>query len=130
MKGEPVVASCLEDRDRAETGLPLVPVEPMHIEVIGDDESSSAQARTYAEYRLFAALARHTRRVRSAVVVLRPRVRKGTCDTVVCVVTIALVPSGSVRTRACGRHAYAAINRAVERIGDLMRRRTTRRLSS
>jgi ribosome-associated translation inhibitor RaiA len=127
---EHVVASGSEARDRAETALPLVPVESMHIEVIGDDESSSAQARTYAEYRVFAALARHTRRVSSAVVVLRPRARKGTGDTVVCVVTIALVPTGSVRTRACGRHAYAAINRVVERIGDLMRRRTTPRPSS
>jgi ribosome-associated translation inhibitor RaiA len=130
VEGEHVVASCSDDRDRAETGLRLVPLELMHIEVIGEDESSSAQARTYAEYRVFAALARHTPRVRSARVVLRRRERDDTCDTVVCAVTVALVPSGSVRTRACGRHAYAAIDRAVERIGDLMRRRTTRRHSS
>jgi ribosome-associated translation inhibitor RaiA len=119
-----------EDRERAETGPPVVPVEPMHIEVIGEDESSNAQARTYAEYRVFAALARHTPHVRSARLVLRRNVRIETCDTVVCSVTVALEPSGTVRTRACGRHAYAAINRAVERLGDLMRRRTTRRLSS
>ena|SRR5688572_17810803 len=130
MEGEHVVASCSDDRDRAEMGLPLLPVEPMHIEVIGEDESSSAQARTYAEYRVFAALARHTPGIRSARVVLRRHERDDTRHTVVCAVTVALVPSGSVRTRACGRHAYAAINRAVERIGDLMRRRTTRRLSS
>jgi ribosome-associated translation inhibitor RaiA len=102
----------------------------MHIEVIGEDESSSAQARTYAEYRVFAALAQHMPGVSSARVVLRRHERDDTCDTVVCAVTVALAPSGSVRTRACGWHAYAAINRAVERIGDLMRRRTTRRLSS
>jgi ribosome-associated translation inhibitor RaiA len=98
-------------------------MEPMRIEVIGEDESSNAQARTYAEYKVFAALAQHTQHVRGARVVLRRDKRNGTCDTVACAVTVALVPSGSVRTRACGQHAYAAINRAVERIGDIMRRR-------
>lgn len=102
----------------------------MRIEVIGEDESIHAQARTYAEYRVFAALARHTQRVRGARVVLRRDERGGTCDTVVCAVTIALEPSGSVRTRARGPHAYAAIDRAVGRIVDLMRRRTTQRTSS
>ena len=101
----------------------LEPMEPMRIEVIGEDQSSNAQARTYAEYKVFATLARHTRHVRGARVVLRRGKRNGTCDTVACAVTVALVPSGSVRTRARGQHAYAAINRAVERIGDLMRRR-------
>ena len=95
----------------------------MRIDVIGEDESSNAQARTYAEYRVFAALAQHTHHVRGARVVLRRDKRNGRCDTVACAVTVALVPSGSVRTRAYGQHAYAAINRAVERIGDLMRGR-------
>ena len=98
-------------------------MESMRIEVIGEDESSNAQARTYAEYRVFAALARHTQHVRGARVGLRRDAREGTCHDVVCAVTIALEPSGSIRTRACGGHAYAAINRAVERVGDLMRRR-------
>src|SRR2546425_11267800 len=102
----------------------------MRIEVIGEDESIHAQARTYAEYRVFAALARHTRRVRGARVVLRRAERDRTRDTVVCTVTLALEPSGSVRTRARGRHAYAAIDRAAERIAELMRRRTAQRPSS
>ena len=72
----------------------------------------------------------HTPRVRSARVVLRRGERRGRCDTVVCAVTVELEPSGSVRTRAFGPHAYSAINSAVERIGDLMRRRTAQRLSS
>ena len=97
--------------------------KPMHIEVIGEDESSNAQARTYAEYRVFAALARHARRVSGVSVVLRRGKRDGTCDTVVCVVTVALEPSGSIRARSRGRHPYAATNRAVERIGELVRRR-------
>jgi ribosome-associated translation inhibitor RaiA len=95
----------------------------MRIEVIGEDESSNAQARTYAEYRVFAVLAQHTEHVRGARVVLRRDARDGTCDNVVCAVTVVLQPSGCVRTRACGGHAYAAINRAVERVSDLMRRR-------
>ena len=71
----------------------------------------------------FAALARHAQRVRRARVVLRWVARDGTNDIVVCVVTVTLEPSGFVRTRAQGQHAYAAINRAAERIGELMRRR-------
>ena len=98
-------------------------MESMGIEVIVEDESSNAQARTYAEYRVFAALARHPQHVRGASVVLRRDEREGTCDNVVCAVTIALEPSGCIRTRACGGHAYAAINRAVERVGNLIRRR-------
>lgn len=102
----------------------------MRIEVIGDDESSNAQVRTYAEYRVFAALARHTQRVRGVRIVLRRDDRNATGHTAVCAVTVALEPSGSVRTRACDRHAYAAIDRAVERIGDLMRRRVAQHVSS
>ena len=49
----------------------LVYMEPIQIEVIGKDEWSNAQARTYAEYRLFAALARYKQRVRGARIVLR-----------------------------------------------------------
>jgi ribosome-associated translation inhibitor RaiA len=95
----------------------------MRIEVIGKDESSDTQARTYAEYRVFAALARHTQRVRGARVALRRAERDGACETVVCEVSVALEPTGSVRARAQGQHAYQAINRAVERIADLMRHR-------
>ena len=125
---EPGVASAWKT-SRAPKRPPLC-VELMRIQVVGEDESIDAQARTYAEYRVFAALARHTPRVRSARVVLRRGERRGRCDTVVCAVTVELEPSGSVRTRAFGPHAYSAINSAVERIGDLMRRRTAQRLSS
>ncbi len=118
-----------EDRGRIEAASP-VPVEPMRIEIIDDDESSHAQARVYAEYRLFAALAQYAQFVRGARIVLRRVERDGARDAVVCAVTVTLEPSGYSRTRGSGPHAYAAINRAVERIGDLMRRRTTQRLLS
>jgi ribosome-associated translation inhibitor RaiA len=99
----------------------------MRIKVIGEDDSSDAQARTYAEYRVFAALARHMALVRGARVVLRRNKVGRKCDAVICAVTVALAPSGSARIRAGGQNAYAAINRAVQRIGDLMHRRAAQR---
>ena len=87
------------------------------ITVVGDD-TISAQARTYAEYRVFAALARHTRSVRRVRVVLRHTDERSTCDSVTCVVTASLEPAGSLRIRVRAPHVYAAINRAVERLGD------------
>jgi hypothetical protein len=89
----------------------------MHIEVIGDD-SISPQARTYAEYRVFAALTQPAggERVRMARVHLRGSSRNGTCDAVTCTVTVALNGSNQVRLRTVGSHAYAAINGAVERL--------------
>ena len=93
----------------------------MRIEVVGKDESSNSQARTYAEYRLLATLARYRQRVRGARIVLRRDKRNGACDTVVCAVIVALDPCGTVRARIREGHAYAAINRTVERIGCLMR---------
>jgi ribosome-associated translation inhibitor RaiA len=101
----------------------------MHIEVIGDD-SSNAQARTYAEYRLFAALASHTQAVRDARIALTRLGPDGGAQGVVCEVTVALLPSGTVRTRARGGHAYAAINRALTRVPPLMARRSALRRTS
>jgi ribosome-associated translation inhibitor RaiA len=87
----------------------------MRIEVLGED-TISAQARTYAEYRVFAALARSAEKVRRTRVVLRALDRCGGCGGVACIVTVALKGTGSIRIRTTGAHAYAAINRAVERI--------------
>ena len=95
----------------------------MRIEVVAEDESSNPQARTYAEFKVFSALVRHTQRVRGARVVLRREGHHGGCNSVACAVTVALEPSGSVRARGRGPHAYAAVNRTVERLGSIMRRR-------
>jgi ribosome-associated translation inhibitor RaiA len=102
----------------------------MRIEVIGDHESTSAQVRAYAEFRVFTALARHSQSVRSASVVLQRVACERAGDGVVCAVTIALDPSGSVRIRVCGHYPYGAINRAAERVDSLMRRRHAKRVSS
>ena len=96
------------------------------IVVIAEDDSVSPQARTYAEYRVFAAVARHTRSVRRIRVVLHRVENTTICNGVACIVTIDLESSGSLGIRAAGPHAYAAINRAVERLGVAMRRRVER----
>jgi ribosome-associated translation inhibitor RaiA len=89
----------------------------MRIDVIGDD-SISRQARTYGEYRLFAALSAvvDTRRVRSASLVLRHTKSRRHCKAVLCTVTVELNGGEVARLRASGDHPYAAINRAVERV--------------
>lgn len=90
----------------------------MRIEVVGD-RAISQQARTYAEYRLFAALTQlseETGKVRRVRAVLR-EVPSGTdCAGVACTVTVRLQGSDSIRIRSIGSHAYAAINNAVDRL--------------
>ena len=100
------------------------------IHVVADHNVISSQARTYAEYRVFAALTRHALKFRSARVLLRPSENRGTCDRVTCAVAVGLEPSGSVRVRVTGPHVYAAINRAVERLGDVVGGRIEQRRSS
>jgi len=100
------------------------------IHVVGDHNKISSQARTYAEYRLFAALTRHAIKFRRARVLLRPSEDGGPCDRVTCAVAVRLEPSGSVRIRVTGPHVYAAINRAVDRLGDLFGGRFEERRSS
>jgi ribosome-associated translation inhibitor RaiA len=89
--------------------------------VIGN-EFISRQARTYAEYRVFSVLTRHTQDFRRARVLLRGKDRADTCHKVTCAVTVALEPSGSLRVRVSGPHTYAAINRAVERLDEMLGR--------
>jgi ribosome-associated translation inhibitor RaiA len=100
------------------------------ITVVSEDDAINAQARTYAEYRVFAALARHARNVRRVRVVLRQVDAGEACDTIACAVTVTLEPSGALKIRTTGPHAYAAINRAVERLGQALGRRVEQRLSS
>ena len=89
----------------------------VRIEVLGGD-AISAQARAYAEYRVFAALTQITKgqHARRARVVLRQVNRGGCCERVSCTVTVALQGWEPLRVRTTGAHAYAAINRAVDRI--------------
>lgn len=95
-----------------------------HILVIADHQSISPQARAYAEYRVFAAVARHIRDVRRVRVVLRSAEGKPPReDKEACAITVGLEPSGSLRIRAKGSHVYAAINGAVEQLVRAMEQR-------
>jgi ribosome-associated translation inhibitor RaiA len=89
----------------------------MRIEVIGEG-TISQQARTYAEYRVFAALTQFSEvdKVRRVRILLRPVKPGSGGESIACTVTVALEGSDSLRIRTTGSHAYAAINRAVERI--------------
>ena len=68
---------------------------------------------------MFSVLTRHTIAFRGARVLLRVPARARTSDSVSCALSVALDPSGSVRVRVTGPHVYAAINRAVERLGQV-----------
>jgi ribosome-associated translation inhibitor RaiA len=89
----------------------------MRIQVLGDD-TISQQARTYAEYRVFAALTQLSGadQVTDASVVLRHVKRSGDDQVVTCMVTVTREGSNTMRVRTTGDHPYAAINRAVERL--------------
>jgi ribosome-associated translation inhibitor RaiA len=89
----------------------------MRVEVVGTAQISQ-QARTYAEFRVFAALTRiaDAEKVQGARVALRSVDRGRGCDTIACSVTVAMEGADPLRIRATGAHPYAAINRAVERL--------------
>lgn len=91
----------------------------MRIEVLGQD-GISAQARTYAEYRLFAGLSRvvDTSRVRHARLVLRRRKDEGAGEGVSCTVSVDIDGCNPLRIQTSAAHPYAAVNRAVERLSE------------
>jgi hypothetical protein len=101
----------------------------MRIEVVGDG-TISQQARTYAEYRVFATLAqsRETDSVRGVRVLLRAVKPGSRGKDTACTVVIAREGFAPSRVRTTGPHAYAAINRAIYRIRTTARR--TRRWST
>ena len=91
----------------------------MRIEVRGE-HSISQQARSYAEYRLFAVLSQvvDTGRVRHARLALRRTKHRRDSESVSCTVTIEIDSDDTFRIRTTGDHPYAAINRAMERLSD------------
>ena len=72
----------------------------MRIEVVGDG-TISQQARTYAEYRVFAALTQFSDadKVQRVRVLLRPVKLGSGCEGIACTVTVALEGSDSFRIR-------------------------------
>ena len=91
----------------------------MRIEVFGED-TISAQARTYAEYRLFAALSQvvDTNRVRHARLTLQRMKHNQARESVSCTVTVDIEDGESLRIQTSEEHPYAAINRAVEQLSE------------
>ena len=85
--------------------------------VTADGKDISAQARTYAEYRVFSTLTQHVPGFREACIVLR---QLDAAEPIGCDVTVALEPAGTLRIRATGPHVYAAINTAIERLTDVV----------
>ena len=90
----------------------------MRVYVSSPNPAISPQILAYAEYRLFAVLARYSG-VRGAQVVLRQEAAGG----VRCSVTIDFDSTASARARANGPNASDTIDRAVERVVQLMQRR-------
>jgi hypothetical protein len=89
----------------------------IRIDVLADG-TIHPQARTYAEYRVFATLTQAARghTARNARVELRPSNRTGDRESTSCTVTVSFDKDDSVRVRASGAHPCAAINRAVDRL--------------
>ena len=90
----------------------------MRIEAGGVSRAFGRQTRAYAEYRVFSTLARFGHIVHSATVELSRAERQ----FVVCVVTVSTDDGRRVRIEARGRHPYDAINRAADRVSDVVRR--------
>jgi hypothetical protein len=89
----------------------------MRIQILSD-ALISAQACTYAEYRLFETLSHtvDTARVSSARLELRRTRQKRHSGSVSCTVLLEIDHGDVLRIRAIGGHPYAAINHAVARI--------------
>jgi ribosome-associated translation inhibitor RaiA len=97
---------------------------------VASDNAIGSQARTYAEYRVFAALTRHAQQFERARVLLRPVHDDGTRAAATCSVSVTLDRSRALRVRATGPHVYAAINRAIDRLDGVLDQRVGERRSS
>jgi antibiotic biosynthesis monooxygenase (ABM) superfamily enzyme len=90
----------------------------MRVYVSSPDAAISPQMLAYAEYRVFAVLARYDG-VRGARVILR----QAGDGAVRCTVMIDFDAAASARAGATGPNAAGTIDRAAERVVQLMRRR-------
>ena len=89
----------------------------MRVHVSSPSAAINPQLLRYAEYRLFAVLARYAG-VRGASAVLQDA-----DGDVLCSITIDFDSTASARARVKGPHAAGTIDRAAERVVQLMRRR-------
>ena len=119
-----MVGDAARRREQKASGPLFASLASVQFDIISQYASATAEARVYAEFRLFATLARHARAIRMVQVVLGQINRRGATDRATCAVRVVLQPSGSACVRARGPHPRGAIDRAAERVGDLMHRRT------
>ena len=99
----------------------------MTIEVTEVGYAFGRQTRAYADYRVSSSLERFSDIVRNAAVSLMPSPVDGQS---VCCVAVTAGEGTSIRVTARGRHAYEAINRASDGIGDALRRHVDTAVSS
>jgi hypothetical protein len=94
----------------------------MRITVSGPvDSPLSSDTYKYAEYRVFSSIAPHGTSIHAVDVVVRRTSPPN--RSVLCTVVVDLGPSGRLRTQAVAPHPSAAIDRAADRAGWLVRRR-------
>jgi ribosome-associated translation inhibitor RaiA len=94
----------------------------MRITVSGANTPLSDAQRAYAEYRVFTSIAAHETRVRAVQVVIR---RVSAADgPFLCSIAVDLGSYGHIKTQARAAHPNAAIDRAADRTGWLVGRRT------
>jgi ribosome-associated translation inhibitor RaiA len=101
----------------------------MRIAVTDIGRTFGRQTRAYAEYRIFSSLARFSGVVHDVEVTLASASLPHGSRTL-CVVVVTAGDGHHLQVRARGRHAYDAINRAAQRIGEALRRHTDIPLSS
>ena len=101
----------------------------MRIAVTDIELEFGRQTRAYAEYRIFSSLARFSHVVHDVDVSLRSASRIDGSKAL-CLVVVTVGDGIRLQARATGRHAYDAINRAAQRIGEALRRHTDIPLSS
>jgi hypothetical protein len=89
----------------------------IHVNVV--TEGFAEQARAYAEFRMFSALARFERQIEAATLVLTESAEPQ--PVVTCAVAITFAGGARLRIRTRGEHPYEAINRAADRVSDLVR---------
>jgi ribosome-associated translation inhibitor RaiA len=80
------------------------------------DADISPQTRSYAEYRVFAVLAKYAIRPQRVRVTLRTVAPPDACRFAECDATLEFAEREVVQITARGAHPYAAVNRAVDEI--------------
>lgn len=101
----------------------------MHISITATAGLATDQIRAYAEYRVFAALARFGRLIRTASVNLEPA-RAGENDGVRCAIVVDLNAGETVRSRCTVRHVIDAIDQAAGRAQRALERRAKQEIPS